>query len=95
MATATELLLPALLAMDVYHRDVEGALFPLVNGTPLPDGVTPFGETANKTEVGFVAKAYEYKNTIYIAYRGADDGSPSPAPWQAARPPRQMMAARA
>ncbi len=75
MATATQLLLPALLAMDVYHRDVEEVLFDLVNGLPLPDGVKPFGDVRKDLDIGFVAKAYEYKGTIYIAYRGTDDGS--------------------
>lgn len=75
MATATQLLFPALLAMDVYHRYVKGVLFDLVDKLPLPDGVTSFGDVSNKPEIGFVAKAYATKDTIYIAYRGTDDGS--------------------
>lgn len=85
MATAQSMLLPALLAMDVYHRYVDGGLRPTLDpkrtedpkkaSLPLPDGVTSFGDVGDKPGIGFVAKAYEYKGTIYIAYRGTDDGS--------------------
>lgn len=34
-----KLLLTELLAMDVYHRDVEGGLFPLVGNLPQISGV--------------------------------------------------------
>jgi hypothetical protein len=42
MAAANELLLPALLAADVYHRDIIGGLKTTLNGkTTSIDGVTP------------------------------------------------------
>ena len=61
MATASNLLIPALLAMDVYHRYVPGGLFDLVDTLPLPDGVTSFEQVGKDLDIGFVAKAYEYK----------------------------------
>ena len=75
-ATPQELLLPVLLAMDVYHRNVEGGLFELVDSkTTSIDGVTPFGDPSSDTTTGFFAKAYTDGSTIYISYRGTDDGS--------------------
>jgi hypothetical protein len=75
MTDANELLLPALLAMDVYHRDVEGGLYEQVKPLePSIDGANPF-DFKYVEAIGFFAKAYEKDGTIYIAYRGTDDGS--------------------
>src|ERR1700704_5029493 len=78
MTDATEFLLPSLLAMDVYHRDVAGGLFREVDQkTKLIDTATPFSQ-ARDDAVGFFAKAYSDGNKIYIVYRGTDDGSLQP-----------------
>jgi hypothetical protein len=75
MATANDLLLPALLAMDVYHRDKPGGLYEQVKPLePSIDGANPF-DFKFVEAIGFFAKAYEKDGTIYIAYRGTDDGS--------------------
>lgn len=83
-ATPQELLLSALLSMDVYHRDVVGGLIDLVksvdNANGALDDVTPL-ETSRlqlSESIGFFAKAYEANGKIYIAYRGTDDGSLAP-----------------
>jgi hypothetical protein len=68
-------LLPALLAMDVYHRDVKGGLSSQVDLlTTSIDSAQPFDQAVNR-DTGFFAKAYTDGNTIYISYRGTDDGS--------------------
>ena len=47
MTDATELLLPSLLAMDVYHRDVAGGRFNEVDqNMTVIDTATPFGKQA-------------------------------------------------
>lgn len=72
-SNAVALLLPALLSMDVYHRDVDGGLHSIVDnlGTSLDD-VTPTTISAPST-IGFFAKAYQQGGTTYIVYRGTDD----------------------
>jgi hypothetical protein len=70
-----ELLLPSLLAMDVYHRDVRGGLSSKVDNLPYIDGAQPFSDFDEKKDIGFFAKAYVKDGTTYIAYRGTDDGS--------------------
>jgi fermentation-respiration switch protein FrsA (DUF1100 family) len=85
---ARELLLPALLAMDVYHRDAIGGLLnatPNASGTKVDDlgksidTATPMsGELGNSGEfstIGFFAKSYTVGDKIYIVYRGTDDGA--------------------
>jgi hypothetical protein len=72
--SANELLLPELLAMDVYHRNEIGGLKKFVNGLPLIDGATST-RTDYREDIGFFAKAYEKDGTTYIVYRGTDDGS--------------------
>jgi hypothetical protein len=72
---ATDLLLPSLLAMDVYHRDVAGGLYLEVDKrTTAIDTATPVDARANDV-IGFYAKAYSVGDKIYISYRGTDDGS--------------------
>ncbi len=72
-----QLLLTELLAMDVYHRDVEGGLVSLVGGLPQIDGVVPIAVRKDNplNPIGFFAKAYQKDGTTYIVYRGTDDGS--------------------
>jgi fermentation-respiration switch protein FrsA (DUF1100 family) len=85
---ARALLLPALLAMDVYHRDEIGGLnkaTPNASGTTVDnlersiDTAAPLtGPLANKgvgSTIGFFAKSYTVGDKIYIVYRGTDDGS--------------------
>jgi hypothetical protein len=72
---ASELLLPSLLGMDVYHRDQPGGLFSLVDSLPQIDGANPFANDVDKLKIGFFAKAYEKDGKTYIVYRGTDDGS--------------------
>jgi hypothetical protein len=85
---ARALLLPALLAMDVYHRDEIGGLLnatpnasdTIVNdlersidtATPLGNSNPTFGKTGH---IGFFAKTYTVGDKIYLVYRGTDDGS--------------------
>jgi hypothetical protein len=70
-----ELLLPALLAMDVYHRGPIGGLTNVLKGKETSiDGVTPF-DADERPDIGFYARAYTVGDTIYISYRGTDDGS--------------------
>jgi hypothetical protein len=70
-----ELLLPALLAMDVYHRGPVGGLTNILKDKETSiGGATPFDATENAS-IGFYARAYTLGNTIYISYRGTDDGS--------------------
>ncbi len=63
MTDANEFLIPALLSMDVYHRDLEGGLFSIVNDLPTSiDDVTPIGGDDGKrvnAGIGFFAKAYQ------------------------------------
>ena len=73
--TPAVLLLPSLLAMDVYHRNADGGLHAVVDQKALPDGVTSFGSDS-QPDIGFFAKAYKAKDgALYISYRGTDDGS--------------------
>jgi pimeloyl-ACP methyl ester carboxylesterase len=86
---ARELLLPALLAMDVYHRNEAGGLrkaTPNASGTTIDqlersiDTATPLaGPLGNsgveESTIGFFAKSYTVGDKIYIVYRGTDDGS--------------------
>jgi hypothetical protein len=72
--SATELLLPSLLGMDVYHRNVMGGLVSQVGSLPQIDGATST-RTDFQPNIGFFAKAYEKDGTTYIVYRGTDDGS--------------------
>jgi hypothetical protein len=86
---ARELLLPALLAMDVYHRDEIGGLrfaTPNASGTTVDnlegsiDTATPItGDLGNsgvdKSTIGFFAKTYTVGDKIYLVYRGTDDGA--------------------
>src|SRR5262249_41378090 len=75
MTDATELLLPSLLAMDVYHRDIAGGLYQeLAQKETAIDTVTPFA-AGRDDAIGFYAKAYSDGAKIYIVYRGTDDGS--------------------
>jgi hypothetical protein len=70
----SELLLPSLLGMDVYHRDVIGGLVSQVGGLPFIDGATTV-DVDYKSDIGFFAKAYVKDGKTYIVYRGTDDGS--------------------
>jgi hypothetical protein len=73
---AGKLLLPALLAMDVYHQDVKGGIKPETDGkTKSIDSVNPLGPVKVVDEIGFVAKTYSVGNTVYLVYRGTDDGA--------------------
>jgi hypothetical protein len=81
---ARELLLPALLAMDVYHRNERGGLrlaTPNASGTTIDnlersiDTATPLGFEGVGSTIGFFAKTYTVGNQIYLVYRGTDDGS--------------------
>src|SRR5262245_4535556 len=70
-----DLLLPALLAMDVYHRGPIGGMT-----NTLTDKETTIGNARpidfdDRPDIGFYAKAYTDGSTIYISYRGTDDGS--------------------
>lgn len=73
-----QLLLTELLAMDVYHRDVEGGLVSLVGGLPQIDGAVPVAvrEDNPLKPIGFYAKAYQKDGTTYIVYRGTDQNAP-------------------
>jgi hypothetical protein len=73
--SATELLLPSLLAMDVYHRDQFGGLKKFVDGLPQIDGASSPDIDVDKLDIGFFAKAYVKDGKTYIVYRGTDDGS--------------------
>ena len=71
----TALLLPSLLAMDVYDRDQDGGLHKVVDQKALPDGVSSL-DKKEVPAIGFFAKAYKAKDgALYISYRGTDDGS--------------------
>jgi fermentation-respiration switch protein FrsA (DUF1100 family) len=86
---ARELLLPALLAMDVYHRDEIGGLLnakPNASNTTVNnlersiDTASPmtglYGNSGvDSSPIGFFAKSYTVGDKIYIVYRGTDDGS--------------------
>jgi hypothetical protein len=85
---ARELLLPALLAMDVYHRDESGGLraaTPNASDTKINDLersidtatplAGPLGNSGLGSLIGFFAKTYTVGDKIYIVYRGTDDGS--------------------
>jgi hypothetical protein len=85
---ARALLLPALLAMDVYHRDEKGGLriatpnagnIEVRNLESSLDTATPLGAsplTSGFTgDIGFFAKTYTVDGKIYLVYRGTDDGS--------------------
>ena len=78
-SVAGKLLLPVLLAMDVYHRDLKGGILPVMDGKETSiDQVAPLTGSLAKREIpriGFFAKTYSQGNTIYIVYRGTDDGS--------------------
>jgi hypothetical protein len=85
---AKSLLLPALLAMDVYHRDEKGGLrFATPNAGNIQvnnlerslDTATPLGKSdltsGEPGDIGFFAKTYTVGDKIYLVYCGTDDGS--------------------
>ena len=95
MTSSPDLFL-AVLAMDSYNRGYGQGIDGLSSAAGTRIGEAAILQDANDIAgtakaAGFYAVAYKWGDKTIIAYRGTDDGSPCPAPWQAARPPRQMM----
>jgi len=75
---AKNMLITALLAMDVYHRDVAGGLWKDVANRGAPtsiDDARYTGDDRQVDSIGFYARTYEMDGKLYVVYRGTDDGS--------------------